>query len=138
MKRLYITFAFLSLSVLIFCQVPNAFNYQAVVRDASGNLVINQDVSFRISILKGPESSSEDYSETHSVTTNDFGLVNLKIGMGDNKMGIFMPGGWGIGDHFIKIEIDVDGGDSFVHRPDPLSGAPHRRRLWRRQRGRGD
>ncbi len=115
MKRLLFSVIILSLSIFTYSQVPNAFNYQSVVRDAAGGIIANQPVSFRISILQGSESGSEVYSETHSVTTNNFGLANLQIGRGENQTGIFSPGGWGIDAHFIKIEIDASGGDTFVH-----------------------
>ncbi|MFO7616381.1 MAG: hypothetical protein R6V75_03950, partial [Bacteroidales bacterium] len=72
-------------------------------------------MSFRISILSGSESGTTVYSETHNTSTNDFGLANLKIGMGTNKTGTFSPGGWGFANHFIKVEVDVNGGSSFTH-----------------------
>lgn len=75
-------------------QVPDAFNYQAVVRNSSGEVIANQNVSFRISILQGSESGAVLYSETHTVSTNAFGLVNLKIGDGTVVSGVFSPGGW--------------------------------------------
>ena len=71
-------------------------------------------VTFHISILSGASIGQKIYSETHSVITNDFGLANLKIGMGENKSGKFSPNGWGINKHYIKVEIDVNGGNSFV------------------------
>jgi hypothetical protein len=95
-------------------QVPEAFSYQAVVRNSSGELLTNQNVSFRISILQDSESGSIKYSETHRETTNDFGLANLKIGLGNAVEGIFDPGGWGISKHFIKVEIDTEGGSNYM------------------------
>ena len=32
-------------------QVPNAFSYQAVVRDASGSIIANRMVTFRITVF---------------------------------------------------------------------------------------
>lgn len=117
MKRIILSIV-LALSMLFaHSQVPKAFSYQAIIRDASGNVLSDKLVSFRISILTGSSIVSEIYSETHSVTTNDFGLANLKIGMGVNKTGVFMPGGWGIDSHYIKIAVDLSGGNSFL----PLS-----------------
>jgi len=115
MKRIVLLVILTLFCTLSYSQVPNAFNYQAVVRDASGEIIANQDVAFRVSILQGSESGSAIYSETHLITTNGFGLTNLKIGTGENQTGIFSPGGWGVSSHFIKIEIDVNGGEGFVH-----------------------
>lgn len=115
MKKL-ISFCFLLVCFLsVNSQVPEAFNYQAVVRNASGEIISNTDVSLRISILQESESGSVVYSEVHKTTTNNFGLVNLVIGKGEVLTGIFSPGGWGIDKHFIKMEIDPEGGDSYVN-----------------------
>jgi len=47
------TAAFLTLGALgTFAQSPQAFKYQAVARDLTGNVLANQNVSFRISILQ--------------------------------------------------------------------------------------
>jgi len=43
LKLLYII-AFVAFSLGATAQTPNAFNYQSVVRDASGQLLINQAV----------------------------------------------------------------------------------------------
>ena len=96
-------------------QVPDAFNYQAVVRNNSGEVLANQNVSFRISILQGSESGTAVYSETHSASTNAYGLVHLKIGDGTLVSGVFSPNGWGMTSHFLKVEIDPSGGSSYTH-----------------------
>ncbi|MEN8251563.1 MAG: collagen-like protein, partial [Bacteroidota bacterium] len=114
-KRIFLLTIITILVLPVLAQVPAAFNYQAVVRNNSGEVVSNQNVSFRISILQGSETGTLVYSETHNVATNDFGLANLKIGEGTVIDGVFSPGGWGIANHFIKIELDPAGGSSYVH-----------------------
>ena len=106
--------SFLILAGYGFSQVPGAFNYQAVVRNSSGELIAGQNVSFKISILENAENGNLVYAETHSVTTNDFGLANLIIGEGTVLDGVFSPGGWGAATHFIKIEFDPAGGSSYL------------------------
>jgi hypothetical protein len=96
-----------------FSQVPGAFNYQAVVRNSSGELVAGQSVSFKISILENSESGTLVYAESHATTTNDFGLANFMIGEGTVLNGVFSPGGWGAAPHFIKVEFDPAGGSSY-------------------------
>lgn len=95
-------------------QVPEAFNYQAVVRNASGEIIANTVVSLKISILQDSETGVTIYSETHSEQSNQFGLVNLKIGKGSKIEGVFSPDNWGEKEHFLKIEFDPDGGSSFT------------------------
>jgi hypothetical protein len=63
-------------------QTPQAFKYQAIVRDNSGQLIQQQRVHFQISILEGTTSGKSLYIETHIDTTNSYGLVVLEIGHG--------------------------------------------------------
>jgi hypothetical protein len=72
-----------------YAQVPEKMKYQAVARDNAGNILSNQLISFRISILQGSSSGTSVYSETHQLTTNDFGLANLNIGNGTIVSGSF-------------------------------------------------
>ncbi len=113
MKKLFLT-VFLTTTIFIsgFAQVPASFNYQAVVRNSSGEILANKTVSFRISLLQGSKTGAVVYSETHKLSTNDFGLVNLKIGKGTKLSGNFSPADWGEV-IFTKIEIDPAGGSSF-------------------------
>ena len=105
---------FLFISVNLLAQTPGAFSYQAVVRNASGDIVANQNVTFQISILQDSEAGAVVYTETHSTTTNDYGLASLQIGNGTVVSGSFSPDGWGDAPHFIKVEFDPDGGSSFT------------------------
>lgn len=114
MKKI-ISLLFIFSFFVLNAQVPEGFNYQAVVRNSSGEVVAHSPVSFRISILQDAETGSAVYSETHSVSTNDFGLANLKIGSGDNQTGVLGPDGWGTGSRFIKVEVDPTGGNAFIH-----------------------
>ena len=79
----------------LYSQPPQTFKYQAVARDAIGNIIVNQTVSFKISILQGSASGTVVYSESHTLPTNDYGLVNLIIGNGTNISGDFSNIDWG-------------------------------------------
>ncbi|MEN8118639.1 MAG: hypothetical protein ABFS16_16770, partial [Bacteroidota bacterium] len=114
-KQLLFIFALVGLTLVSNAQVPEAFNYQAVIRDNSGAVIANQNVSLKISILQNSATGSAVYAETHSATTNNFGLVNLKIGQGTVVSGVFSPGGWGVTSHFLKVEVDPAGGSSYIH-----------------------
>ena len=96
-------------------QVPNSFNYQTVVRNNSGEIVADENVTFKFSILKDSESGTPVYVEIQKTQTNKFGLVNLKIGKGNVVSGTFSPSGWGNAKHFVKVELDPKGGSSFTH-----------------------
>ena len=61
---------------------PNGFNYSAVARDANGNLVTDQAISLRMSIIAGSAVGTTVYQEVHSSNTDDYGMFNLTIGTG--------------------------------------------------------
>jgi hypothetical protein len=84
-----------------------------MVRDAAGVLKVNQNVSFRISILEG---ASPVYVEKFvAETTNDYGLVTLDIGTGTLVSGSFTGIDWqNDGPFFLKTEIDMAGGETFT------------------------
>jgi hypothetical protein len=105
---------FTILSLQGFSQAPQAFKYQAVARDNSGNILASQAVSFRINILSGSTSGSSVYAETHTATTNAYGLVNLNIGAGTVISGTFSSISWGSNNYFIKVELDPTGGTAYT------------------------
>lgn len=112
MKKLYTLFLALS-AVFILAQVPQAFAYQAVAFNASGSPVVNGTVSVRVSILNDSATGSNLYTETHSMTTNSKGLINLNIGKGVAVSGSFSEINWGVNSKFIKVEMDPAGGNNY-------------------------
>ncbi|MFN8285955.1 MAG: collagen-like protein [Chitinophagales bacterium] len=109
----------LSIACLLFitrlsAQIPQAFNYQAVVRNASGQIVANQAVNFRTTIRQGSISGNIVYQETHLDTTNEFGLSAFAIGNGTIVAGNFSLINWALGNYYLQIELDVTGGNSFA------------------------
>ncbi|MCB0482786.1 MAG: hypothetical protein KDC83_15260, partial [Flavobacteriales bacterium] len=87
-----------------------AMKYQAVVRDNAGGILKNQAVSFRFTIsLNGVD----DFIETQTTLTNDFGLVNLEIGRGTPTLGQFNQIDWSANPCILKVELDDKGGSAF-------------------------
>jgi hypothetical protein len=95
-------------------QAPDKMSYQAVVRDASNNLVSSSNVSLRISIIQGTPDGAAVFTEEHSVQTNANGLVSFEIGMGSNQQGSILSINWGNGPYFIKTETDPLGGVNYT------------------------
>lgn len=114
MKNCIMTICFLIFATGLFAQAPQAFKYQAVARDNSGNLIANQSVGFRISILQNSPTGTSVYSETHTVASNNLGLVNLDLGAGNPVSGTFSTINWGSGNYFVKVELDVTGGSNYL------------------------
>ncbi|HNV82611.1 MAG TPA: hypothetical protein PKH45_12265, partial [Tenuifilaceae bacterium] len=95
-------------------QNPSGFNYQAVIRSSNGEIIQNQSVGIRISILKGGINGDAVYVETFSTATNNLGIVNLVIGTGNPKEGKLSDVEWSSDSHFIKVEIDIQGGSNYT------------------------
>jgi len=116
MKKLLsiqITF-FLFVSLFLNAQVPQKMSYQAVVRNAANNPVVNTLVGMRISILQNSASGSAVYVETQTPTTNVNGLISIEIGGGNVVSGVFTNINWAIGTYFIKTETDPTGGANYT------------------------
>jgi len=88
----------------VFAQSPQEINYQAVLRDASGNIKANQSVVIQIGIIQGTIDGTEVFSETHNSTSTDFGVINLKIG--SISKGIFSEIDWSNSPYYLKVTVD--------------------------------
>jgi hypothetical protein len=106
MKRLFLVVIVISIIATINAQAPAGFNYQAVARNAQGQLITNTQVNFQIAILKGSIAGTSVFTETFSPTTNNFGLVNLNIGNGALVSGSFSDIDWGADTYFIKVWLN--------------------------------
>ncbi|MFT5902187.1 MAG: hypothetical protein ACI9LA_001395, partial [Bacteroidia bacterium] len=115
MKTFYSILFFLmfTLPLTVFGQAPEMFNYQTVVRDNGGNVLANQEIGIELQILSGSNYGTLEFSESHVVTTNDFGLINLKVGSGTLLSGLFTDIQWGSFSHFLKTRMDLTGGTSY-------------------------
>jgi len=98
---------------LAFSQVPESFKYQAVVRNVSGTLIANQNVTIKSSILSNDVNGTVVYAETQNVTTTEFGLIHLNIGQGTVVQGSFSVIPWGDTSYFLKTEFDLNGSGNF-------------------------
>ena len=87
MKKIYTILASLILTLSMYAQSPEAINYQAVVRDGSGNIIANQSIGAQISILQTTATGTVIFNETFTKTSNGFGLINLAIGTGTATAG---------------------------------------------------
>jgi hypothetical protein len=101
------------LSNTIYAQAPNKFSYQAVIRDADNQLLVNANVGFRISILLNSTTGSLVYEEEQMVTTNENGLATLVIGNGTVNFGSISIIQWELNDYYLKTEIDPAGGTNY-------------------------
>ena len=104
MKKLTLFLGLIFITILSFSQTPQGFNYQAVVRDGSGEILANQSVEVIITLLQGTIDGTEIFTETHTRTTNDFGLINLTIGSVNTTD--FQTIDWSDGPYFLSVNIN--------------------------------
>lgn len=108
----------LCLLCLFFCvsfnvfgqQIPQAIQYQAVVRDATGAPIQNSAVSVRFSVRSSNPTGNISYQEFHTTTTNGYGLLNLVIGLGTPVSGNFSQINWAANPYFLQVEADHGSG----------------------------
>lgn len=97
-----------------FGQVPEKMSYQAVIRNLSGQLLVNQSIAVRVSVLQGSAAGPVVYSERLTGNTNANGLVSLEIGSGTVLTGTFATISWPTGSYFLKTETDPLGGTTYT------------------------
>ena len=117
MKR----FILLVFSILLAFSVAIAqdgINYQGAATDGNGDELTNQSISIRASVLSATANGNLEWEETHSTTTDQFGLFNVVIGQGTNTTNgataSFDDMDWGSADHYLKIEMDATGGTNYA------------------------
>jgi hypothetical protein len=117
MKKIFIQTSFL---LLIFfganAQAPNIFNYQGVARNAVGNALSAKNINLRITVRDGSATGTPVYTETRGVVTNTYGLFSVQIGSPgfSSATGTVAGVNWAAGNKFLQVEMDVNGGSSFV------------------------
>ena len=111
MKKFYaiLCLAIASLTQL-HAQAPQGFNYQATVRNSSGDLIVNTNVYFKFNVIQGSQTAVPIFTETHYVPTDDLGQVNLVIGQGTANTGTFSELDWSLGSYYLGIELDTGNG----------------------------
>lgn len=113
-KRIVNTAIMLLIAMNMFAQAPQKMSYQAVIRNASNALVVNQNIGMQISILQGSPNGTVAYAETQTPMTNTNGLVSVEIGTGTVVSGDFTLIDWAAGPYFVKTETDPTGGTNYT------------------------
>jgi hypothetical protein len=113
LTKLALCYVFVLFTFQVIAQAPQRFSYQAVVRDASGNLVINRPVGIRFTILRGTATGIAVFAETHRPTTNNDGLASVEIGGGSALFNAMGNIDWSLGPYFLKTEIDPNGATAY-------------------------
>ena len=115
MKKFYI-FLCLAIASLtqLQAQAPQGFNYQATVRNSTGELIINSNVYFKFNVIQDSQTADPIFTETHEILTDDLGQVNLIIGQGTANIGVFSELDWSLGSYYLGIQLSIDGPNDYV------------------------
>ncbi len=114
MRKTIYTILYNLLAVVVLAQAPNKFSYQAVITDASNQILKSKSVGLRFSIIKDNASVPSLYSESHQTITSKYGQVSVEIGGGTVLSGAFGNINWKAGPYFLKTEIDPEGGTNYT------------------------
>jgi len=111
MKKTLLTLLSVLFCAITFAQsVPQGINYQAVARDANGDVLMNQNLTIQFSVISDITTSAISWQETHQDTTNAYGLFTAIIGNGTTtsvgSSATFDVVDWGSTTHFLKVEMD--------------------------------
>lgn len=94
--------------------VPEGFGYQAVVRDAMGNIIQNQPVAMRFTIRDTSANGPAIFQQTDTVIPNQFGIITVIVGGGSISVGSLGGINWANGSKFMQVETDVTGGNNYA------------------------
>ncbi|MCL8536251.1 collagen-like protein [Chryseobacterium gallinarum] len=114
MKKILLTFWILYGLCMAIAQVPEKMSYQAIIRNGSGQLLNNQSIAVKATILQGSPAGTEVYSERLTGNTNANGLITLEIGSGTVLSGTFATINWPSGNYYLKTETDPAGGNNYT------------------------
>ena len=110
MKKAIVILSAILISFTLNAQSPNKMSYQAIIRNANSNIVTNEVIGMKISILQGSASGIPVYSETLTPETNANGLISIEFG---GETG-FDTINWAEGPYFIQTETDPTGGTNYT------------------------
>jgi uncharacterized protein (TIGR02145 family) len=115
MRHLTLAFALIFSFTALAQTPPEAINYNGVARDANGDPVADATIGLQLTIMQGdPISGTAVYAETHTTTTDAFGLFNVAIGFGTATSGTFAAIDWSMGDHHLAVALDISSGNNYL------------------------
>jgi len=114
MKKILLSLGIMLGLFIAQAQAPEKMSYQAVMRNGSGQLLINQSIAVKVSILQGSPAGTLVYSERLTGNTNPNGLISMEIGTGTVLSGTFSTIDWPTGSYYLKTETDPAGGTNYT------------------------
>lgn len=94
------------LTATINAQPPQMFKYQGIARTSGGTPMSNQSISIGINIHQGSAAGTLVYTETHSTSTDQFGMFNINVGGGTPTLGTFSSIRWNSNSYFQEVYLN--------------------------------
>ncbi len=113
-KHLILLLSVVLLPLFAMAQAPQLLNFQAVARNAAGEVLNDKTISVRLSISDNTPNGQVVYQETHTVLTNKLGMFSLRIGGGTVQSGSMNSIDWSNGTKYLRTEIDPNAGSAYV------------------------
>ena len=108
MKQRFTILLMLITAFMSFAQ--QGISYKALIRDANGNVVANNNaITMQFIIYEGSGEINNVYQETHTTSSDNNGLIAVNIGTGSSSDD-FTAINWGSDDHFLNVQIDIGSG----------------------------
>jgi len=106
----------LLITISTFAQ-QQGINYKALIKDASGNSLVNTLIRIQFNIQYEPQNFITVYSEEHVVSTDVNGIVIVNIGDGNqtSQDDGFLEIGWSDEEYYLNVEVDITGGTNYVN-----------------------
>ena len=110
----------------LMAQDSKAFRFQAVARDADGNILDAQVLGVKFEIVN-LDNSEIVFSETHQVETSALGIFVASLGKGDDQEGTMTSLNWSTENYGLQLYLDLLGGTNYelVGEPSPILSVPH-------------
>ena len=106
-------------------EVPQSISYQAILRDSDSFFPIsNQSVYLSVEFLDGPNGDVIYHEEFASIQTGESGLVNLRLGLGNELIGSFSDIQWEEGDIWLRVSVDSGSGLNILQET-PFNTVPY-------------
>lgn len=94
--------------------IPKGMNYQAVVRDAKGSLLADENIALQITLFSNEgERRIDYYKESHTALTSGIGLFNLVVGEGTPESGQYALIPWNTENIWMEVTIKDKATSSF-------------------------
>lgn len=113
MKKISLLLFLLLGLVELQAQAPSLFHYQAVARDASGN-VISGNLTVRFALREDDPNGITRYTETHQAYTNTQGVIDLTVGDGSVVSGNMETIDWEHHQYWLQVELKTPEASDFT------------------------